>query len=106
MLQLPTVKSDIGQYLVDTDPTARTIQAANDPNDTTLFNILSAQGLLSLLIDAPSLVSNAPPLWKQFGYFFTTPMPPYTLSQIKVYHSDPSGLIIMYVPQQFDKAYG
>ena len=96
--------------LVDTDPTQRTITAANDPNDTLLFNILSAQGLINLLIDAGSLLTADEPLWKQFEYFFTTPIPPASQnngqqSQIQVYHSDPTGVVNIYVPQQYDKAY-
>jgi hypothetical protein len=112
MLQLPTVTEPMGSYLVDTDPTNRVITAPSDPNDILLFQKNSVTGLTDLLL-SPTSTANEP-LWKQFKLFFTTPMPPSRSlggappqpSALEVFHSDQSGTIQIFVPQQFDKAYG
>jgi hypothetical protein len=104
MLELPTVKTNIGSYLVDTDPNNRVITAPTDPNDLLLFQRNSVTGLTDLLLN-PTINKNQP-LWKQFKQFFTTAMPPHAQSAIEVFHSDPTGTITMFVPQQYDKAYG
>jgi hypothetical protein len=112
MLQLPNLTAETGPILVDTDPTARTITSVMDSNDPALYDIFSASGLLDLILNpvvaASTLTSTGTtlPLWSEFNNFFTTPMPPHTQSAIQVFHSDPTGVINIYVPQQFDKAYG
>lgn len=104
MLQLPNITTAIGPILVDTDPTARTISSATDPNDPLLYEIVTASDQANLVLN-PQAASSQKGIWSQFKYFFTTPMPSHAQSQIQVYHSDPNGYVIMYVPQQFDKAY-
>jgi hypothetical protein len=104
MLQLPNLTAETGPILVDTDPTARTITSVMDSNDPALYDIFTASGLLDLLL-TPTVNSDLP-LWSEFNNFFTTPMPPRTQSPIQVFHSDPTGIINIYVPQQYDKAYG
>ena len=108
MLQIPsgtnTLLPTTGPILVDTDPTSRTITSIQDSNDPALYDIFTAQGLFDLILN-PTLNEELP-LWSQFGNFFTTPLPPYTQSALQVYATDPDAVINIYVPQQFDKAYG
>lgn len=108
MLQIPsgtnTLLPSTGPILVDTDPTARTITSIQDSNDPALYDIQSAQGLFDLLLNPT--VNEDLPLWSQFGNFFTTPMPKNAQSPIQVYATDPQAVINIYVPQQYDRAYG
>lgn len=105
MLQLPNTTTAVGPLLIDTDPTARTVSSATDPNDPLLYEILTATDQMNLVLN-PKAAASQKGIWSQFRQFFTTPMPPHTQSAIQVYHSDPTGSVMMYVPQQFDKSYG
>lgn len=112
MLQIPTLTdASQGPILIDTDPTARTISSPADPNDPLLFGQLDNAGLLNILLQPIQGGTTSSTLWSQFRQFFTTPCPPSSTignqpSQVKVYHSDPTGTVTCYMPQQFDKAYG
>lgn len=104
MIPLPLLSDTDGTCLVDTDPNARTLTCATDPVDPLLFQILRNSQLLDILLN--DLLASTEPVWKRFQYAFTTPVPPLTLANLKVYHSDPTGTVTLMMPQQYDKAYG
>ena len=104
MIPLPLIQASTGTALIDTDPTTRALTAATDPTDTLLNQILSNSQLLEIILDATG--NSDKPLWQQFQYFFTTPVPASTQANLTVYNSDPDGSVTVLMPQLFDKAYG
>jgi hypothetical protein len=104
MIPLPVTTDQDGTVLVDTDPMARTLTCSTDPVDPLLYRILRNSELLQVLLG--DVVNSTQPINKRFYGRFTTPIPPRSLANIKVFHSDPTGTVAMLVGQRFEKAYG
>jgi hypothetical protein len=90
--------------LVDTDPSARTLTCTTDPVDPLLYKIMRNSQLLDVILG--QTLDSTLPIWRRFKGRFTTPIPPRTVANLKVYHSDSTGSVTMLIPQKFDKAYG
>ena len=104
MIPLPLLTDKDGTMLVDTDPNARTLTCATDPVDPLLYRVMRNSDLMDVLFG--DVIDTGLPVWRRFSKRFTTPVPPRTFANIKVYHSDQSGSVTMMIPQRFEKAYG
>ncbi len=105
MIPMPLLTAADGPLLVDTDPTARTLTCATDPQDPIFMQILSNSEIFDILFN--NLVTADEPVWKRGEVHFSTPTPVSSTAPatFKVYHSDPTGSITCFMPQAFDKAY-
>lgn len=104
MVALPLLSVQDGAMLVDTDPMSRTLTCATDPVDPLLYQIMRNSQLLDVILG--DVLDSTLPVWRRFKGRFTTPIPPRTVANLKVYHSDSTGTVTMLVPQRFHKAYG
>jgi hypothetical protein len=104
MVALPLLSNLDGTMLVDTDPSARTLTCTTDPVDPLLYKIMRNSQLLDVILG--QTLDSTLPIWRRFKGRFTTPIPPRTVANLKVYHSDSTGSVTMLIPQKFDKAYG
>jgi hypothetical protein len=106
MLQLPLLTPEDGYVLVDTDPDARTLTCATDPQDPLFMQILSNVSLLEILLGP--IIDSGKPIWQQFHYTFTeaAKVPPRTVANLHAWHSQNGGTITCIMPQQFKMAWG
>lgn len=99
----PIFASD-GQVLVDTDPTRKTLVAANDPHDNDLYKVLRAAGLLKLLL-AQSKVEASQALWLRTGYTrFLYTIPPMSVAHLHVKHNNPNAQIVAKCTRRFKRS--
>ena len=105
MVALPLLTDADGPMAyVDTDPTARTLTGANDPHDPVFLQILRNSQLVDFLLH--DVVTVTEPLWKRFsGKGFQNSIPPRTVANLKVRHSEHGGVVTAYMPQHYKMAY-
>ena len=105
MITLPKMYPEDGAYmLVDTDPTKRTITTEKDPVDTQLYKYMrNAQLLEVLLPDVYEVAASKLPAQRRIpgGLGFDGKIPPRTVAQLKVSHSNPRGSITCIMPQHY-----
>jgi hypothetical protein len=106
MLQLPLLTPEDGYVLVDTDPDARTLTCATDPQDPLFMQILSNVSLLEILLGP--IIDSGKPIWQQFKYTFTeaAKVPPRTVANLHAWHSEDGGTITCIMPQGYKMAWG
>jgi hypothetical protein len=103
MVTLPTIQNTDGDVLVDTDPTHKPILAANDPFDQGFFDATSAKGLLNFFLQAvPTLAHKA--LWLRGYVRFLNSIPPYTVTHLKVMHTNANAQITAQLPQRYKRS--
>lgn len=106
MIKLPRFYSSDGDFmLVDTDPTQRTITTQKDPVDDALYKFLRNSQLLDLLLH--DTTSSRLPAQRRIpgGVGFDAAVPPRTVANINVTHTNPRGTITCVMPQQFRMAW-
>jgi hypothetical protein len=106
MLQLPLLTPEDGFLLVDTDPDARTLQCVTDPVDPLFMQILQNSSLLEVLLGPE--INSTKPIWQQFKFSFTEAamVPPQTVANLTVWHSNNGGTITCIMPQTYKMAWG
>lgn len=105
MVALPLTTDSDGEYiLVDTDPTKRTLTAANEVHDPLFLQILRNSQLVEFLLH--DVVDSTEPIWKRFnGKGFQHSIPPRSVADLKVRHSQHGGTITAYMPQHYKMGY-
>lgn len=100
---LPVIQDSDGQVLCDTDPTHRTLVAANDPQDNLFADILRASGLLNFfLIFTPQPSDVA--IWLRGYTRFLYTISPQTVVHLHVAHTNPNAQIVAQVGQRFKRS--
>jgi hypothetical protein len=102
MVTLPPLLSTDGPGLVDTDPQERTLTAANDAFDTDFFNLQQASNVLNFFLTGSSTTGDH---WWQRGYTrFVYNVPPETIVQFNVAHTNPRANITVLLQQRYKRS--
>jgi hypothetical protein len=102
MIALPELSAADGYVTVDTDPAARTFKGSNDPTDNFFYQFIRSSRILDFLLG--DLADLGEPVWKRAnGIRFQSPIPPRTVANIKVRHSQPGGQVLIFLPQRFKR---
>ena len=88
--------------MCDTEPAHRTLTAANDPQDNLLFDLIRQSQILDFFLGG--IANEGLPLQLQFANRFIYAIPPKTVVQLTVGHSDPAGVIVAQVGQRFKRS--
>lgn len=102
MVELPLLVESDGYVLVDTDPMARTLTASGDPVDNIFYQIARQSKILDFLLW--ELDQTGLPVWKRFDKRFMAPVPPRSMAQLRVRHSNPNGSITAIMPQRYKRS--
>jgi hypothetical protein len=102
LVALPSTMSAVGTFMCDTEPAHRTLTAANDPQDNLLFDLIRQSQILDFFLGG--IANEGLPLQLQFQNRFIYQIPPKTVCQFTVGHSDPNGVIVAMVPQRFKRS--
>lgn len=105
MIALPLLTDADGSMVyVDTDPTKRTLTGAKDPVDPQFLKILRNSQLIEFLLH--DVIDVTEPLWKRMnGKGFQNKIPPRSMANLKVRHSEHGGTITALLPQHYRMAY-
>lgn len=105
-VELPLLTPQDGYVMVDTDPNAQTLTSTTDPYDPLFMQILRNSQLLDLLFH--DILVSTEPVWKRMEDRFTeaSKVPPRTLADLRVRHSNADGRITAFIPQRFTKGFG
>ena len=102
MVALPPILASDGPCLCDTDPQNRTLTAANDPVDNLFYQYLRSSSVLNFLL---SNLGEAGEPWWQRGYVrFIYTVPPQTVVQFSVAHTNPNATITVMLTQRFKRS--
>lgn len=100
MVPLPELSSDDGYVTVDTDPAERTFKGSNDPTDNEFYKFIRQSRVLDFFLH--DLEALGQPVWRRGnGIRFQSPIPPRTVANIKVRHSQPGGQVFIFMPQRY-----
>jgi hypothetical protein len=102
LVPLPDTLPSVGTFMCDTAPGARTLTAANDPHDNLLFDLIRQSKVLDFFLSG--LANEGLPLQLQFQNRFIYSIPPRTVVQLTVGHSNPGGVITALVPQRYKRS--
>ena len=106
-VRLPEFYPTDGNFmLIDTDPTKRTVTTEKDPIDTALFRFLRNSQLLDVLLH--DATSKRLPAQRRIpgGIGFSEQVPPRSVANIRVTHTNGEGSVTCLMPQQFRLAWG
>lgn len=102
MIALPALSSDDGYVTVDTDPIERTFKGSNDPTDNAYYQFIRQSKVLDFFLH--DLAALGEPVWRRGnGIRFQSSIPPRTVANIKVRHSEPGGQVIIFMPQRYGR---
>ena len=102
LVTLPYTQPAVGTYMVDTEPSHRTLTSAGDPTDNLIFDIIRQSVILDFFLSG---IANAGlPLQLQWNGKFMFAIPPQTVVNLTVAHSDPNGVIVAIIPQRFKRS--
>ena len=102
LVPLPQTAMDVGTYMVDTEPGQRTLTAANDPQDNLLFDLIRQSQILDFFLSG--VANEGLPLQLTWNNRFIYPIPPKTVVQLTVGHSEPTGVITASVRQRYKRS--
>jgi hypothetical protein len=102
LVTLPSTVPSVGTYQCDTEPGNRTLTAANDPVDSLIFDIIRQSVILDFFLSG--IASEGLPLQLQWNGKFMFAIPPQTVANLTVAHSDPNGVIVAIVPQRYKRS--
>jgi hypothetical protein len=101
MVALPEIYETDGPCLCDTDPMERTLTAAGDAFDDDYYKIARASNILSFFLTGNQLDTH----WWQRGYIrFVYNIPPQTVHQFNVAHTNPNATITVMLQQRFKRS--
>lgn len=102
MVTLPVLYDTDGPGLVDTDPQERTLTAANDAFDADYYNLAQASNVLNFFLTNNNTSAEH---WWQRGYTrFVYNVPPETIVQFNVAHTNPNATITAMLTQRFKRS--
>lgn len=100
MIEMPELSADDGYVTVDTDPSERTLKGSNDPTDNLFYQFIRQSRVLDFFLH--DLEALGEPVWRRAnGIRFQSPIPPRTVANLKVRHSQPGGQVIVFMPQRY-----
>ena len=102
LLPMPETTESVGTYMVDSEPGKRTLTASNDPRDNLVFDFIRQSRILNFFLSG--VANEGIPLQMTWGERFMYAIPPKTVVQLMVGHSNPEGVITAVVPQRFKRA--
>lgn len=102
MVELPFLAETDGYTLCDTDPRERTLTSSNDPVDNVFYQIARQSKILDFFLH--DVATTGLPVWKRFDKNFLGSIPPRTVHQIRVKHSEPDGTITAILPQRYKRS--
>lgn len=102
MVTLPVLLPVDGPVLVDTDPHERTLTASSDAFDDEYYKWRRASGILSYFLSG--INANAKPLWMRGYTRFIYNVPPETVCQFNVAHTNPNATITVMLQQRFKRS--
>lgn len=102
LVPLPTIHTEDGFVLVDTDPQERTLTTSNDPVDNLFYQTIRASVILEAFLH--NLADTGIPLWQKFDRRFMYSIPPRTVAHLRVKHSNPLAKITAIVPQHYKRS--
>lgn len=102
MVTLPELFDTDGPGLCDTDPQERTLTAANDAFDDQYYQLAQASNVLSFFLSGTNPSTQH---WWQRGYTrFVYNVPPLTVMQFNVAHTNPAATITVILKQRFKRS--
>lgn len=101
MVKLPTLSSDDGYMLVDTDPANQTLMGATDPVDNIFYDYIRSSRILDFLLH--DIAALGLPVWRREYVEFNSQIPPKTVANIKVRHNNANGSVTVFLPQRFSR---
>ena len=100
MIALPELSAADGYVTVDTDPAERTLKGSNDPTDNLFYQFIRQSRVLDFFLH--DLEALGEPVWRRAsGIRFQSSIPPRTVANIKVRHSQPGGQVVIFLPQRY-----
>jgi hypothetical protein len=102
MEALPPIYKTDGLVMVNTDPVERTLTAAFDPQDNLFYKIARAAGLFKFLL--AGIGDRGEALWERDYCRFVYKLPPKTVGNFVVRHTNPNAVITAVVPQRFTRS--
>jgi hypothetical protein len=102
LVTLPNTQASVGTYMCDTEPSKRTLTAANDPTDNLIYDIIRQSQILDFFLSG--IANQGLPLQLTWNGKFMFAIPPQTVVNLTVGHSDPNGAIVAIVPQRFKRS--
>jgi hypothetical protein len=102
LVTLPPLFASDGPSLCDTDPQNRTLTAASDPIDNLFYQYLRSSTVLSFLLSNEG--DQGEPWWQRGYVRFTNAVPPQTVVQFTVKHTNPNGTVTVMLPQRWKRA--
>jgi len=100
MVELPLLSADDGYVLVDTDPANRTLTGSKDPVDNIFFDVIRQSKILDFFLH--DIAALGLPVWRRAnGIRFMSQIPPRTIANLKVQHSNANGTITVLLPQRY-----
>jgi hypothetical protein len=102
LVTLPQTVPAVGTYMCDSEPGQRTLTAANDPIDNLIFDIIRQSLVLDFFLSG--IASEGLPLQLTWTGKFMFAIPPRTVVNLTVGHSDPNGTIVAVIPQRYKRS--
>jgi len=102
MVELPQTSAHDGTYMCDTEHGHRTLTASADPIDNIFYKIIRSSQLLDFLLH--DLASLGLPLQLRFNNRFLHTVPPQTVVNLTVRHTNPAATIVAFLPQRFKRS--
>lgn len=102
LVTLPQTQESVGTYMCDTEPGKRTLTAANDPTDNLIYDIIRQSTILDFFLSG--IANEGLPLQLTWNSKFIFAIPPQTVANLTVGHSDPGGTIVAICPQRFKRS--
>jgi hypothetical protein len=102
LVALPQTAPSMGTYLCDTEPSKRTLTSAADPKDSLVFDLIRQSMVLDFFLSG--IANQGVPLQLQWNNKFMFAVPPQTVTNLTVAHSDPNGVIVAIIPQRFKRS--
>jgi hypothetical protein len=102
LVALPYTQPSVGTYMCDTEPGNRTLTAANDPTDNLIYDLIRQSMILDFFLSG--IANEGLPLQLTWNGKFMFAIPPQTVVNLTVAHSDPNGQILAVVPQRFKRS--
>lgn len=100
--ELPLILDTDGPCLCDTDPQNRTLTAANDPVDSLFYKYLQSSSVLSFLLS--NVVDQGEPWWQRGYVRFVYNVPPQSVVQFKVAHTNPLATVTVLLTQRYKRS--
>jgi hypothetical protein len=102
MVALPETSASVGTYMCDSEPSHRTLTAANDPQDSLIYDLIRQSTILDYFLSG--VANEGLPLQLTWSNRFIYEIPARTEVTFTVGHSDPAGVITAIVPQRFKRS--